>query len=96
MDQVRLEMHETKPVSMDIDGTPRFAKSLLGDPAGFWKGSAEHRLRLQQAIYPNGLHYDGELVGTAKTFLASRYSNDVQSRKEGMASPTGLEPVLPP
>ena len=32
-----------------------------GDPAGFWERAApEHRPRLQKAIYPNGLGFDGK------------------------------------
>ena len=58
------ELHDR--ASMDVDATLRFARSLLCDPARFWeKAAPEHRPRLQDAIYPNGLEYDGGLVGTA-------------------------------
>ena len=96
MDQIRSQIREARLESMNIDETLRFAKSLLGDPAAFWERAApEHRPRLQKAIYPNGLGFDGKLVGTAETSLAFSYLKDIQARKEDMASPTGLEPVLP-
>ena len=59
-------------------------------------GHPEHRPRLQQAIYINGLRYGGELIGSAETSLAFSYLNEIAAGKEEMASPTGLEPVLPP
>ncbi len=66
MDQITLQIRETDRASMDVDATLRFARSLLCDPARFWEMAApEHRPRLQDAIYPNGLEYDGGLVGTA-------------------------------
>jgi hypothetical protein len=79
---------------MDIDATLLFARSLLGDPEGLWKrANPEQRPRIQRAIYPNGLRYDGELNGTAETSLPFSYLREIQAGKEGMASPTGLEPV---
>jgi hypothetical protein len=72
---------------MDIDATLLFARSLLGDPEGLWKrANPEQRPRIQRAIYPNGLRYDGELNGTAETSLAFSYSREIQAGKEGMAS----------
>ena len=75
----------------------RCARNLLCDPARFWEMAApEHRPRLQDAIYPNGLEYDGRLLGTAETSLAFSYLRSATGQVEGMVSPTGLEPVLPP
>ena len=72
---------------MDVTRTLYFATTFLGDPAGFWKrATPEHRPRLPQAIYPNGLRYDGELTGTAETSLAFSCLKEIEVGKEGMAS----------
>ena len=95
MDQITLQIRETDRASMDIDATLRFARNLLCDPARFWEMAApEHRPRLQDAIFPNGLEYDGSLVGTAETSLAFSYLRSAAGEVEGMASPTGG--VAPP
>ena len=38
MNQIHAQMRETRSELMNIDETLRFAKSLLGNPAGFWSG----------------------------------------------------------
>lgn len=97
MDEVKLQVRGSQPESLDIERSLRFARSLLKSPSDFWqRADSRHRPRLQQAIYPNGLHFDGELTGTTDTSLVFSYLNEFKSEKEGVASPTGLEPVLPP
>ena len=82
---------------MDVEKVLRCARGLLADPAAFWyRAHPEHRPRVQRAIYPGGLCFDGRLIGTAETSGVFSYSREIQARKEGMASPTGFEPVSPP
>ena len=82
------------PQEIDLDGLLRFARDLLADPAGCWKSLApEQRPGFQQAVYPNGLRFDGEAFGTAESSWAFGYLQQEMSTKNGVASPTGIEPA---
>jgi hypothetical protein len=89
MDLVRNQLSDATP-KVDLDATLDFANRMLGDPAGFWKRApAAQRPRVQRAIYPNGLRYDQQLIGTADISLAFNYLASIQVASKGVASPTG-------
>ncbi len=93
MDLMREQIADSKPPSMKIEEVLSFAHQLLADPAHFWQRSAaELRPRIQAAIYPDGLRYNGELIGTAETSLVFSYLFEVQAGNESMARREGFEP----
>ena len=95
--EIEAQLHRQQTATPDIDRAMSFARSLLSDPAEFWLGaSAEQRPRLQRAIYPNGLRFKGELIGTEETSLLFAYLPALGTNEARMASPTGFEPVLSP
>jgi DNA invertase Pin-like site-specific DNA recombinase len=95
--EIAAQLHRDETTSPDVDQALGFARRLLSDPARFWQeASVEHRPRLQRAIYPNGLRFKGDLIGTKETSLLFAYLPALGTNEARMASPTGIEPVLPP
>lgn len=74
-----------------------FARTLMTNAAPLWRTSGlADRQRLQQAIYPNGLVFDGEKFGTAGSNWLFSDFEDFECEESRMASPTGFEPVSQP
>ncbi|HZS95875.1 MAG TPA: hypothetical protein VFA40_03780 [Terriglobales bacterium] len=76
----------------------RFANAMLLDVAGAWqRAGAEQKVRVQNLLFQNGLHYSQEyrkfehlnpcLFNTMEEVICKNW---------WLASPTGFEPVLPP
>jgi hypothetical protein len=96
MNEVRLQLRQAPTDSIDIDGVLGFAKSIIRDPERMWsKARPQDRLRLQKAIYPNGLTFDGELFGIGDPSFIFKYLQDFTAPTEHVVSPTGFEPVSP-
>jgi hypothetical protein len=55
--------------------------------------SADDRLTLQRAFFPDGLTWNGNRFGTAVTCLAFRQIEASGSAEDGMASPRGCARV---
>ena len=95
--QVKTQLDAAKPPEIDLTRTLAFAQTLLGDLPGCW-----NRLNWQQkpsflwALYPTGLTYRDGSIGTAQTpWLLAQIGAD-HSEENGLAAPTGFEPVSPP
>jgi site-specific DNA recombinase len=94
---VQAQINAGKSESLDLERSLEFARGVLTDPAGSWHSlTPEQRPGFQQAIYPSGLTYYEGRIGTAKTSWAFTHLEGELETNNGMASPTGLEPVLPP
>ena len=90
-----LELHDMRLEELDIEGVLGFAEHLLTNAARLWmEASLDQRQRLQQVFFPEGLQFDGEGFGTAATCLAFKQLGPGETVKDGMASPTGFEPVF--
>ena len=93
----QMELADAKVLELDMETTLSFAQHLMTNAARCWmEAPAERKRRLQDAFFPEGLAFDGEGFGTAVTCLAFRDLGESQTGNEGMASPTGFEPVLQP
>ena len=82
---------------VDIQEVLSGALSVLQNARSMWlKASVDQRQRLQKALFPDGLVYtQNRGFGTpviGKAFNALRLPELVQ---DGLATPTGFEPVLP-
>lgn len=85
------------PAEADVESAIRFGRKMSGDPARMWTAlSLGGKQRLQQVVFPEGVTFDGEVFRTAPTSSVFEYLRGIQMAKEGLASPTGFEPVLPP
>ena len=95
--QVKTQLDAAKPPEIDLTRTLAFAQTLLGDLSGCW-----NRLNWQQkpsflwALYPTGLTYRDGSIGTAQTPWLFAQSGADRSEENGLAAPTGFEPVSPP
>ena len=90
-----LALHESTLEELDVDGILGFAETLLQNAANLWKHSEPaQRQRLQRAIFPEGIVFDGERFGTAVTCLAFCQLHQSDSCTAGVASPAGFEPAF--
>ena len=72
-----------------------FAEHLVANAGRLWaEGNLEQRQMIQRAIFPEGLSFDGNEVGTGVTCLAFMHLPASDSVENGMASPAGFEPAV--
>jgi site-specific DNA recombinase len=95
--QTKVQLDAVRPPEIDLTRTLAFARTLLEDLPGCW-----NRLNWQQkpsflcALYPTGLTYEDGNIGTAQTPWLLAQIGVASSRDNGLAPPTGFEPVFPP
>lgn len=66
-----LAAHEAKIEEFDVEGILGFAEHLVTNAGRLWaEGTLEQRQMIQRAIFPEGLSFDGQEVGTGVTCLA--------------------------
>ncbi len=93
-----LKLAEAVVEHLDVDSVLAYAEYVLTDSARLWEHAApEHRRRLQQALFPEGLVWEpsGKFRTTATASLFKELREIAGSRGR-LASPTGFEPVSPP
>ncbi len=92
----RMELHEAQIEQIDIEGVLGFAETVILDARRVWiEGTLDQRQRLQKVLFPKGVSYSNQTgFGTTETSLFFRWLALVQEKKDGLASPTGFEPVL--
>jgi len=67
----KIERNEAQIEEADVEGILAFAEHVVGNASALWtNASAENRLSLQRAFFPEGLVWNGEGFGTAVTCLA--------------------------
>jgi hypothetical protein len=94
---VEMELNESKVEEFDVQSAVNFALHAIGDASSFWlEAPLEQKQRFQQAIFPEGLAFDGKKFETAKTCLAFSYLRAISLGQSSLASRTGIEPVSPP
>jgi hypothetical protein len=95
--RMKVQIEAAQPPEIDLAVTLGFAQKLLEDLPGCW-----NRLNWQQkrpfvsALYPQGLTYADGGIGTPQTPWLLTQIGAASSRDEGLAAPTGFEPVSPP
>ena len=82
----------------DVEAALNFARRLLSQPDRWWgEASPEDKIRLQKALFPNGLLVDEALqFSTDPTLHDSVTYLLFGGGASDMASPTGFEPVSQP
>jgi hypothetical protein len=80
----------------DVEDLVAFAEHVMTNAARLWMEAAlEQRMRLQRALFPDGLRLrDGEF-GTAVTCMAFTQLREIGTDKSSMASPTGRHYLCP-
>ncbi len=81
----------------DVEVVIAFAAEVMSDLAGYWnRAEPSAKTALQRVVYPGGLTFDGERLGTAVTSPVFSYLQGFTDQKNKLAALTGFEPVSPP
>jgi hypothetical protein len=90
-----LELGDARFDELEVEGVLAFAESVFGNMIALWtKADTDDRRRIQETVFPNGLVWDGEQIGTVVTIPAFSWLQTLSKAGNGMASPTGFEPVF--
>lgn len=94
--ELRLELDKAQSKELDIEGLLGFAEHALQNAARMWQGfNLEQRQRFQAVLFPDGLTFDGEKVGTTTISPVFKLLQPNSESDNRLASPTGFEPVSP-
>lgn len=78
----------------DVSGALAFAERSLTDLPRVWRSlEPEARAKLQRAVFPDGVVFDGAAFRTPKTASVFSYLRAVASGGDEQASPAGFEPA---
>ena len=92
-----IDRNDARVEETDVEGVLAFAQHIMSNAAPLWTyASADDRMALQTALFPNGLVWDGAGFGTATTCLAFNQLPGFGGIENGMASPPGFEPGFQP
>ena len=87
------ELEDARLEELDVEGVLAFSENFLGNAARIWVEAPQpQRLRFQQVLFPTGITFDGQEVGTERTCLAFSYLQRIQPEKHEMVGPPGFEP----
>ena len=76
--------------------TLTFGEYLVTRAWRLWsEATGDQKRALQRAFFPEGLEFDGQQFGTAVTCLGSKDLREFSTENEKVASPRGIEPLLP-
>jgi hypothetical protein len=90
------QLAETLIGAEELECLLDFADWLFQQVAGIWNSSPENKRRIQSALFPDGLSVTREGFGTTPLPIFFRTFQEAALEKEGLASPGGFEPPLPP
>ena len=91
---VQLELSDAELDELDVEGVLTFAERLLTNAGRLWPSlDLGQKIRLQSAVFPTGLEFNGDAFRTPELSSVFSYLRAIESQSEGMASPTGFEPV---
>jgi hypothetical protein len=87
-----MELSATTENQIDVEGLLAFADHLLTNAARLWMElDLDQKQQLQQALFPEGLRFDGEKFGTAITCLAFKQLAKSEKDEPDLASPSGTD-----
>lgn len=76
-----LELGDARFDELEIEGVLAFAEYVFGNLVALWTtAEAKDRCRIQEALFPSGLVWDGEQIGTAVTDSAFSWLRAVSAR----------------
>ena len=88
-----LELEDARLEEIDVERVLGFSEHFLGNAARIWVDAPHvQRLRFQEVLFPTGITFDGEKVGTATTCLAFSYLRGIPRQASEMVGPPGFEP----
>jgi site-specific DNA recombinase len=82
---------------LDVQAAVSFGEFVMLNAPRLWTQlSLEQKQRLQQMIFPRGVHFEGGAYRTAETSMVFFDLESKPLRKEGLVALTGIEPVFQP
>lgn len=94
---VEIELADLKLEELDVEGLLGFAETVLSDAGRLWlSADADHRQRLQWALFPEGLRFRDGRIGTGVTCFAFNNFGATDEAGAILASPEGIEPSSRP
>ncbi len=88
-----LELHDATIEDLDLEASLGFANHILTRTAAIWKAAtADQKRRLQVLLFPEGLTFDGEQLGTPVTACIFSVLAPGQAGENGLVEPKGVEP----
>ncbi len=92
-----MEAHDLDLEELDVRGILGFAEHMLGNLPKMWRqAEADQKRRLQAVLFPEGITFNGESIGTATMSSVFEMLRPEIIEKSDLASPTRFELVLPP
>ena len=97
IEAAQVELRKVESQFLDLDGVLTFAEKIVTSPARLWlESSVDQRQKLQMALFPSGLSFDGLEFGTPASSSFFSMLSRISGDQSLLASPTGFEPVLSP
>ena len=88
-----MELSDAVLDDLDVEGVLGFAEHVLTNAARLWAElGIDGKQALQQALFPQGLSFDGQEFGTAVTSLAFKHFETLRPTGTDLASPRGILP----
>ena len=88
-----MELGDAVLDDLDVEGVLGFAEHVLTNAARLWAElGIDGKQELQQALFPDGVSFDGEEFGTAATSWAFKHFEALLPTGTDLASPRGILP----
>jgi hypothetical protein len=83
--------------SNGVQDSDAVTRHLIRQPSTLWADAdLDGKQRLQKAFFPEGVTFTREGFGTTPSISFFNMLEEFTDKNDGLASPTGFEPVLPP
>ena len=83
----QLELRDAELEDFDMEAALGFARHLLSRAYKLWDtATSEQKRRLQPLIFPEGVTFDGEALGTPVTSLLFSYLGTIETGGEGLVA----------
>jgi hypothetical protein len=90
---LHLELHDATLEDLDLEAALGFASHLLTRTSALWEAAdASQKRRLQTLVFPEGLTFDGNALGTPATALIFRLLGPEMRGEVNLVEQKGLEP----
>ena len=91
-----LELRDAALEDFDMEASLGYARVVMTKTCQLWESAdPDQKRRLQKLIFPEGVTYDGESLGTPLTALIFSVLGPERTTREALVAHTGFEPVLP-
>ena len=94
INELRSQRIEGEEIDRRFDQAIELAYSLLENPKESWDDLLiEPKVRFQRVVFPQGVSFDGEKIGTAEISLNLRLLSLFSEQGSDLVGPAGIEPA---